>query len=113
MRAKVKATFSEVMLDRMLQALEQELLMASDEEVLEAAKELGMDPGMKGSAAFIGLKYPAMPRLEDFFDLPAIRELLQAPSGESSSTPPSRTRSDAKHPERASLPRVRKDPEEE
>jgi len=33
---------------------EQEILAASDAEIVEAAKELGMKPDMKGSAAFRG-----------------------------------------------------------
>lgn len=44
-------------LERILLALERELLEASDEEIIAAARELGMNPAMKGSAAFMGLKY--------------------------------------------------------
>jgi len=44
-------------LDRMLAGLERELFEASDEEILAAATELGMKPAMKGSAAFLGIKY--------------------------------------------------------
>jgi len=44
-------------LARILAAFEQELLAASDEEIIAAAKELGMNPAMKGSAAFLGLRY--------------------------------------------------------
>ena len=61
-------------LTRILEALELELLEASDEEILQAAKDLGMDPRMKGSAAFLGLKFPAKWQLEDFF---AIARALQ------------------------------------
>ena len=42
-------------LERLLLALEDELLQATDEEVLTAAHELGMNPAMKGSAAFFGV----------------------------------------------------------
>jgi len=42
-------------LERLLVALEDELLQATDEEVLAAAHELGMNPAMKGSAAFSGV----------------------------------------------------------
>jgi hypothetical protein len=42
-------------LERLLVALEDELLQATDEEVLAAAHELGMNPAMKGSSAFIGV----------------------------------------------------------
>jgi hypothetical protein len=42
-------------LERLLIALERDLLDATDDEVLAAAKELGMNPAMKGSAAFFGV----------------------------------------------------------
>jgi hypothetical protein len=42
-------------LERLLVALEDELLQATDEEVLAAAHELGINPAMKGSAAFFGV----------------------------------------------------------
>ena len=42
-------------LERLLVALERDLLDATDEEILAAAKELGMNPAMKGSAAFFGV----------------------------------------------------------
>jgi len=41
--------------ERLLAALERELIEATDEEILEAAGELGMNPAMKGSAAFFGI----------------------------------------------------------
>src|SRR5690242_15198048 len=77
---------AETTLNRLLDALEQELLQASDEEILEAARELGMQPGMKGSAAFLGVTYPTMPQLSDFFDLLTALPLedarrLRLPSG--------------------------------
>lgn len=52
-------------LERILNALEQELIEASEAEILEAANDLGMKPGMKGSAAFLGLRYSSA--LRDFF----------------------------------------------
>lgn len=39
----------------LLAALERELTDATDEEVLEAARDLRMEPTMKGSAAFFGI----------------------------------------------------------
>jgi hypothetical protein len=42
-------------LERLLVALERDLLDATDEEILAAARELGMNPAMKGSAAFFGV----------------------------------------------------------
>ena len=41
--------------ERLLAALEQELIAATDEEILEAARDLGMNPAMRGSAAFFGV----------------------------------------------------------
>jgi hypothetical protein len=48
----------EASLSRILITFEEELLAASDEEIMVAAKDLGMDPAMKGSAAFFGLTRP-------------------------------------------------------
>lgn len=59
----------ETALTRILDVLECELLDASDDEILAAAKELGMDPTRKDSAAFAGITYPERPQLRDFFDL--------------------------------------------
>ena len=71
MRTKVKtaSVSAEARVARILLALEQELLDASDEEILAAAADLGMNPKMKGSAAFAGLRYSARPQLSDFFEL--------------------------------------------
>jgi hypothetical protein len=43
-------------LERLIHGLEQELLAAPDEEFLAGARDLGMNPEMKGSAAFLGVK---------------------------------------------------------
>lgn len=67
MRAKVKHVLPETTLERLLEALERELVAATDAEIIEAANDLGMQPHMKGSAAFLGLRYPTRPRFEDFF----------------------------------------------
>lgn len=66
MRARLKR-LPETRLEQLLEALEHELLAASDEEILAAARELGMQPHMKGSAAFLGLRHSMRPRFEDFF----------------------------------------------
>ena len=58
-------------LTRALDALEEDLLEASDEEILQVATDLGMNPAMRGSAAFQGLKFPAQPKIADFFNLDA------------------------------------------
>jgi hypothetical protein len=62
-------------LARVLDALEQELIDASNEEILEAAKDLGMNPMMKGSAAFMGLNYPGTARFTDFFDAEILKQI--------------------------------------
>jgi hypothetical protein len=68
MRTKVTAAARRIArLTRILEALEKDLVEASDEEILEAAKDLGMNPKMRGSAAFIGVKTPTRWQLEDFF----------------------------------------------
>jgi hypothetical protein len=78
MRTKVKVGVPEAVLERILQGLELELLGASDAEITAAAKELGMDPRMKGSAAFAGLRYPAKPQLSDFFEFEVCRPVETA-----------------------------------
>jgi hypothetical protein len=55
--------------------LEQELIEASDEDILEAARDLGMNPMMKGSAAFAGLNYSATTRFNDFFDPETLKQI--------------------------------------
>jgi hypothetical protein len=75
MRTKMKGGAPALSLNRLLNALELELIEASEEEILAAAKSLGMDPTMKGSAAFVGLKYFVTPKLSDFFEFEAVRDL--------------------------------------
>ncbi len=43
-------------LEKLIHGLERELLEAADEEFLAGARDLGMKPEMKGSAAFMGVK---------------------------------------------------------
>jgi hypothetical protein len=45
----------ELALELLLLALERDMVDATDEELLAAARDLGMNPAMKGSAAFFGL----------------------------------------------------------
>ena len=68
MRTKVKTVSPPLRLARILLALEQELIDASDEDIMEAAADLGMNPKMKGSAAFLGIKFSDKMRIEDFFE---------------------------------------------
>jgi hypothetical protein len=57
-------------LERVIETLAVDLVESTDEELLQVAKDLGMDPTMRGSAAFIGLKYPVVRELSDFFEPP-------------------------------------------
>ena len=79
MRTKVIEAFPETALERVLEALERELVAASDAEILEAAHDLGMKPEMKGSAAFIGLKYPSVRRRADCLDPQWMLRVLNDP----------------------------------
>jgi hypothetical protein len=73
MRTKLTPATSAAALGRMLDQLDRELIEASDEEVLEAARDLGMNPMMKGSAAFLGLQCFSF---AEFFDGDALRSVL-------------------------------------
>jgi hypothetical protein len=64
-----------IALDRVLVALENELVDATDDEIAEAAADLGMDLKMKGSAAFMGVLHSRPRRIEDIFDLESLREI--------------------------------------
>ena len=75
MRKQPALSSPEAVLARVLDALEQELIDASNEEILEAAKDLGMNPMMQGSAAFTGLKYSGTPRFRDFFDAEILKQI--------------------------------------
>ncbi len=79
MRTKIRIAHATTALTRLLDALEIELIEAGDEEIMQAAKDLGMNPHMKGSAAFAWLKYPVKPRLVDFFDLDGGADLAGSP----------------------------------
>ena len=87
MRTKLTPATSTAALGRMLDQLDRELIEASDEDILEAARDLGMNPLMKGSAAFIGLRVPAMAQFADFFDSDALRSVLSMRSAQQSLAP--------------------------
>ena len=46
----------ELTLERILAALEAGLVAATDDEIMQAAKDLGMNPAMKGSLAFADIR---------------------------------------------------------
>jgi hypothetical protein len=51
----MKTTRPELGFERLLAALERDLLDANDEEISAVASELGIKPGMKGSIALFGI----------------------------------------------------------
>ena len=51
----MKTTQVELGFERLLTALECDLLDATDEEIAAVASELGIEPGMKGSLALVGI----------------------------------------------------------
>jgi hypothetical protein len=65
----------ETALLRVLDALAQELIEASDEEIQEIAQALRMDLTMPESAAWAGVTYFARPRLDEFFDVDPHKKL--------------------------------------
>jgi len=73
MRTKLSVIEPETALNRILDAMECELIDASDQEILEAARDLGMNPLMKGSAAFLGLHTLSF---AEFFESEALRDVL-------------------------------------
>jgi hypothetical protein len=74
MRTTLSSTAPATALGRILDRLDRELIEASDEEILEAARDLGMNPMMKGSAAFLGLQSLSF---AEFFDSDVLKSLLQ------------------------------------
>jgi hypothetical protein len=73
MRNTLMLTKPAAALGRILDQLDRELIDASDEDIMEAARDLGMNPMMKGSAAFLGLQAFS---LAEFFDGDAVRNAL-------------------------------------
>jgi hypothetical protein len=73
MRTALTPTTPAAALGRILDQLDRELIEASDEDILEAARDLGMNPMMKGSAAFLGLKCFSF---AEFLDGDALKNLL-------------------------------------
>jgi hypothetical protein len=55
----MKPTRPELGLERVLAALEQDLLLAADEEILDVAYEMGLKPDMRGSIALAGVTFTA------------------------------------------------------
>jgi hypothetical protein len=70
---KVRERWPEAALTRLLDVFEAELLQAGDAEIMAAARELGMVPTMKGSAAFLEVKFALLMRDADSQALAAWR----------------------------------------
>jgi len=109
MRTKVKKGSPELALSRILDAFARELIDASDEEILEAAKDLGMDPRMRESAAFAGVTYPARPQLSDFFDIDA-RKRLQSAADQIARDSPAEQKNRSRRSKRSQISTERKNP---
>ncbi len=107
MRTKVTKVPSEKALMRILDALAQEVIEASDEELTEAATDLRMDLNTRESAAFAGLTYFARPQLSEFFDVEVSRR-LQAPSERISGIPPAEPDGGQRHSKRSQIPTAKK-----
>jgi hypothetical protein len=58
MHNELSAESASLVLSRLLEFFESEIVQSSDAEVLAAAADLRMNPRMKGSAAFGGITYP-------------------------------------------------------
>jgi hypothetical protein len=70
-----------------MDALAQEAIVASDEEVTEATADLRMDLNSRESAAFAGLTYFARPQMSEFFSV-EVPKSLQAPAEGIAGNPP-------------------------
>jgi hypothetical protein len=53
------------------------VLQASDDEVRQAAADVGIDPDMKGSIAWVGIFFPAKLRPDEVFDMELLRKRFQ------------------------------------
>jgi len=95
---------------RIMDALAQEAIEASDEEVTEAAADLRMDLNSRESAAFAGLTYFARPQMSEFFSLD-VSKSLQAPAEGVAGNPPARPNDRQRRSKRQRIAIERKRPE--
>jgi hypothetical protein len=77
MSRQVTPPTNERRLQRLFVALESELLQASDEEVRQAASDLGIKPDMKGSIAWMGILFPGKIPRDVMVNIDAIRNYLR------------------------------------
>ncbi|MFL6605587.1 MAG: hypothetical protein ACJ8R9_30205 [Steroidobacteraceae bacterium] len=61
----MKTTRPELGFERLLVALERDLLDATNEEILTVVNELGMKPDMKGSIALLGVTFAVQLKDQD------------------------------------------------
>ena len=109
MRTKVKKGSPDLVLTHILDAFARELMDVSDEEILDAAKDLGMDPGTRTSAAFAGVTYPARPQLSDFFDMDLPKRLQGVPD-RVAKDPPAEQKTKSRRSKRSQISSERKNP---
>jgi hypothetical protein len=103
----------ELGLERLLAALERDLLDATDQEILESANELGMDPTLKGSAALFGVTFTMKPseraaarlRSQNLWFSETSRLAETAPRTRSKKSSGSKTRSRPRRRPKRSAPR--------
>jgi hypothetical protein len=113
MPSKLKRASTQAALERVLEALKQELVDTPDEEITAAAQELGMNLELPESGAFAGLTYPARWHLSDFFELEAFRQMQleedeRIPGTASATSMPARPRRNVPRGKRADAVRSRK-----
>ncbi len=68
----MKKIAPELRLERLVEAFSEDVTLASDAEILDACADLGIQPAMKGSIAFLGIK-------KGVFFYPYVPEKLSAP----------------------------------
>jgi hypothetical protein len=90
MRTKVMRIPPDTILMRILDALAQEAIDASDDEVIAAAADLRMDLNSRESAAFAGLTFFARPQVSEFFDVDVFKS-LQSPAKEIAGNAPAKS----------------------
>lgn len=78
MRTKAMRIPPDTTLMRILDALAQEAIESSDDELIATAADLRMDLDSRGSAAFSGLTFFSRPRASEFFDVD-VPKSLQSP----------------------------------
>ncbi|NNM61226.1 MAG: hypothetical protein HKM03_03570 [Steroidobacteraceae bacterium] len=81
-----------------LDALAQEAVDASDDELIAAASDLRMDIRNRDSAAFAGLTFFARPQASEFFDLDVVKR-LQSPARELAGSARTRSAEKQRRPE--------------